>query len=287
MAFVFLLTFFLKCDTIIWYCKVVFSMEIEMKKIFLILLVMIFTVSLCLTAIPISAEDRVDKSELEAIIKEAQAIREEDYNTTITNWLMFQNMLGIVEGIYEDDSVTQEEVNSAVDNLRSRISKLGPKNTSSSSSFDTSEIEALVAEAKLMQRGDYSVTDAEWSNFQSQIRTTEYALSNGNEANIINNANNLDSLVNNIKAMKNNGDAIGVFPNPDSSIKIDSVMGEGQFSIDNGVIIVQTEKVMPKSTAEFAKGGFVYLGCGSTVAASALVIVGIIGAALAIKKKED
>ena len=138
-----------------------------------------------------------------------------------------------------------------------------------------------------MQRGDYSVTDAEWSDFQGQIRTTEYALSNGNEADIINNANNLYSLVNNIKARKNNGDAIGVFPNPDSSIKIDSVMGEGQFSIDNGVIIVQTEKVMPKSTAEFAKGGFVYLGCGSTVAASALVIVGIIGAALAIKKKED
>ena len=40
-------------------------------------------------------------------------------------------------------------------------------------------------------------------------------------------------------------------------------------------------------TEPLSQGGFVYLGCDATIALSALAVVGIIGAAVAIKKKED
>ena len=258
-----------------------------MKKIFSLIIAAILTVSLCLISLPISAEGEVDKSELEALIAEAKAINQGDYDADMTKWIMFRNMLGIVEGIYKDDTVDQAEVDSAVVNLRKRIDALGPKRSTETTEITETtgiseslveEINSLLSEARAMQRSDYLVTDADWTAFQTQITVTENALLKGNESRIISNANNLRTLVNDIKARKNNNNATDAFLNSDASINFESAIIGNQG---------QPKKEMPKSTAPFSKGGFIYLGCGSTVAASALVVVGVIGAVLAFKKKED
>lgn len=269
--------------------KLYFFVEIKMKKIFSLIIAVMLTVSLCLISLPISAEGEVDKSELEALIAEANDMRQEDYDATSIQWISFRNMLGIVEGVYEDETVDQVEVDSAVANLRSRIDALGPKRstetTGSTESADVQEIKSLLSEARAMNRIDYSVSDYEWEALQAQIELTREAIAGGDEATIISMGNKLYSIVESVKASKNTEGGMPVVTQPsqpqESYVYLDSA------DEDKVVIVEKEEKVMPKSTAPFSKGGFIYLGCGSTVAASALVVVGVIGAVLAFKKKED
>lgn len=261
-----------------------------MKKRFLFVLSIIFILSMCFGTISVSADENVDRSALESLIAEAREMEQGDYAAASTKWISFQITLENAERICGDETSTQDDIDSIVSTLQSRINDLGPKKETekeTSSSAAVEEIKAFLEEVKSMKMSDYSVGDYEWNNLQNQIMVTESAIAGGNEAVIISEANVLYSIVESIKAKPNTGDSdekIDVYPiqTQESHIKIEDIDDENVILIEQ-----KEEKVMPKSTAPFSKGGFIYLGCGSTVAASALVVVGVIGAALAFKKKED
>ena len=259
-----------------------------MKKKFLFVLSIMFILSLCLGSISVSAEGNTDKSALGALIEEARAMKMDDYNADTSNWIAFQSMLGIAEGVYGDDTADQDKVDETVRKLQSRIDALGQKISSTTEESSViAEIKVFLSEAKAMQMSDYSVSAYEWENLQNQIAVTENAIAGGNEAAIISAANVLYSIVDSIKAKPNtgySGESIEVYPiqPQETYIKIEDIDDEKAVLIEQ-----KEEKIMPKSTASFSKGGFIYLGCGSTVAISALAVVGVIGAALAFKKKED
>ena len=162
----------------------------------------------------------------------------------------------------------------------------------SATEVDKSELEALVEEAIKMKESDYNATTTDWIMFENTLDVAAGYLIDDDVS-----QEDIDLAVENLNKRI---DKLG--PKESSTVLSDESVGSNQIQMEDiiasgNAVIIETQRVnvsteketkpMPKSTAEFSKGGFVYLGCGSTVALSALAVVGIIGAALAIKKKED
>ena len=271
-----------------------------MKRIFLCIFTIIFAISIFSTAISVSA-DTVDTSTLEAVIEYAKTLKKTDYDVTAFTWNSFQAKIEEAEALCDSYNVSQSEIDSMEDNLLRNIELLIPINNNAGTGEETetdpngvdkTELEALLSHVSTLQRDDYDVSDQQWRSFITLVAEAR-SVFNTEEVTQA----DIDMVVGNISSAMSylNQNKIGnELDTSETGIRETSGLKPQESEIivatESPKLEVKTEKVKetrPKSTTPFMQGGFIDVNCGSSIAISAVAVVGIIGAALAIKKKED
>lgn len=116
-----------------------------------------------------SLEEIGDKTNLNAVIAEAETKVEEDY--TPDSWAAFQESLESAKAVQADEDAGVSQVTAAAQALTEAISGLTLR-------ADTTELAALVAQAKEITRGNY--TEESWDALQNAIAAAQEALDNPN-----------------------------------------------------------------------------------------------------------
>lgn len=261
--------------------------EAMKKKIFFTLALMLaFTISFA--AISVSAAIQSYYDELYNAIVEAECYDESKY--TPESYENLRSELDKAYDIIDRNNVSSYVVERVIASLNDAISNLEP--ITPEISVDTSALILMINTASDLRRENYDVTDEEWENFQSEISFAENMLNDyGLTQDLADlTANNLSVLISQIESRR-------IFEDFDDFEKEETLPNDIPDNKESATIIISTEtlpkptekvtRVYPKSTTPFAQGGFVEIGCGASAAISALVVVGIIGSALVIKKKED
>ena len=260
-----------------------------MKRIFSLILIIILAFSAFSAAISVSA---ADTSELEELIREAERKLSESSNYTSVSIAMLQaaydDACSVVDRV-ELDMADQSDVDQAAATLRERIDNLIPASGGSSlSGADKSKLQAAITKAETFQRSDYDVNSMEWSTFQSKITTAESAAANETytQAQIDNFTAVLENAIEDMEGKKKFSTGTEATQSTSAATESTSVT-EATAQRETTPPTEKVTKVYPKMTEPLSEGGFVYLGCDASIALSTLAVVGIIGAAVAIKKKED
>lgn len=110
-----------------------------------------------------------DKTNLNAVIAEAETKAEEDY--TPNSWKAFQESLGSAKTVQADEDAGVSQVNAAAQALTEAMEVLIAR-------ADTAELAALVDQAKDIEQGDY--TEESWDALQNAIAAAEEAIDNPN-----------------------------------------------------------------------------------------------------------
>lgn len=269
-----------------------------MKKVFLVILAMIFVFSVLSASITISAAT-VDKTELAALVSKAENLSMENFNTTIYAWNMFSSELEYAKNILANPNVTQSEVNYSVQDLSDAIARLG-REVVQTEAVDKSDLKALIDEAIMWKRADFTVDNSLWNELQGEIANAIMTFNNtsSTQQNIDNAINNLVTVMDIVYQYKVEDKVEDDIvdsketqsPNAETNVTAQPIVPT-ESVVDTSKTIVSGTKPMtetrPKSTTPFLQGGFIELGCDASIAFSALAIVGIIGSALVIKKKHD
>ena len=116
-----------------------------------------------------SLEEIGDKTNLNAVIADAETKVEEDY--TPDSWAAFQESLESAKAVQADEDAGVSQVTAAAQALTEAISGLTLR-------ADTTELAALVAQAKEITRGNY--TQESWDALQHAIAAAQEALDNPN-----------------------------------------------------------------------------------------------------------
>ncbi|WP_440896570.1 discoidin domain-containing protein [Amphibacillus sp. Q70] len=113
--------------------------------------------------------DEVDKSDLENLIAEAEALNEADY--TPETWQNFSERLETAKNVFDDPAVTQAEVNIAIVTLQASISEL---EEIAEVEIDKRVLAALVEAHADKQAEDY--TSESWEVFVEVLNSAEAVL---------------------------------------------------------------------------------------------------------------
>lgn len=267
-----------------------------MKRRVLSAFIIILVVVMMLGTISVSAytyEYDVDMYKFSTLVVDAEKFEFEHYNTTALTWVVFQNKLTNARNLLDStDPVSQDNIDLAYNELQEAIEKLGPSNyvepdIPATESVNKSELELLIVEAKSWKKTEYDVANWEWSNFLAEIEMANAVFeSDGSTQSEVDYATrNLSNAMNEMRSKKITNQTPDFETTPIETMP--SIQTERP---SETVYIPQTEKpkeTLPKSTAPLSQGGFIEINCGSSIAISALAVVGIIGAALVIKKKRD
>lgn len=265
-----------------------------MKKVFLVILAMIFVFSVLSASITISAAT-VDKTELAALVTKAENLSMENFNTTIYAWNMFSSELEYAKNILANPNVTQSEVNYSVQDLSDAIARLG-REVVQTEAVDKSDLKALIDEAIMWKRADFTVDNSLWNELQGEIANAIMTFNNtsSTQQNIDNAINNLVTVMDIVYQYKAEDDIVDSketqSPNVETNVTAQPIVPTESVVATSKPIVSGTKpmtETRPKSTTPFLQGGFIELGCDASIAFSALAIVGIIGSALVIKKKHD
>lgn len=267
-----------------------------MRKVFLVILAMIFVFSALFVSISISAAT-VDKTELQTLVSKAENLEMENFNTTIYAWNLFLSELEYAQNVLGEPNATQAHVNVAVRDLSDAIARLG-REIVQTEAVDTTELRDVIATAIEYSRADFDVDDITWNDFQVELAEAITIFSNQNNTQeIIDNAKN--NLIIAMEALEQYRVAVEDDTTDPSSTQGPNGENGGDIQSDTPTesetvtakptkpATEYVEQTRPKSTTPFLQGGFIELGCDASVAFSALAIVGIIGSALVIKKKRD
>ena len=255
---------------------------------------MILTFSVFSTAISVSAET-VDKTALEALVAEAEGFQRENFKASNVTWSMFVSELGYAQSVLASPYATQEEVNSALQNLGAIIPRLGPQ-IKQTEAIDMSELQAIISEAVAYNKSDFEIEDVLWNDFQVELANAIMTVndSSATQQEIDNAKNNLVMVMEvvdqyRIYKEENTQPSATQKPNGGATESNQTTTPTESVKATSKPTTTATEPVTetrPKSTTPFLQGGFIELGCDASVALSALAVAGIIGAAFAIKKKE-
>ena len=105
---------------------------------------------------------KVDKSQLEALIKEAEGKTETDY--TAKSWAKLVTALEAAKSEFRNENATQESVNNAYDNLKTAIDGLTAK-------ADKTQLKALIDEANGKNKTEY--TSASWKVLEAALKNAQ------------------------------------------------------------------------------------------------------------------
>ena len=108
---------------------------------------------------------KVDKSQLEALIKEAEGKKEADY--TAKSWAKLVTALEAARSEFRNENATQESVNNACGSLRTAIDGLTAK-------ADKTELQKLITKAKDKKEADYTADS--WKVFADALTNAEKEL---------------------------------------------------------------------------------------------------------------
>ena len=101
-----------------------------------------------------------DKTALNALIAEAEALKETDY--TAESWKEFKAALASAETVAADSAASQSAVNEAKDKLQSAMTAL-----EKAAAADKTALNALIAEAEALEASDYSASS--WKAVQTAL----------------------------------------------------------------------------------------------------------------------
>ena len=102
--------------------------------------------------------ERGDKTALEALIDEAEALKEADY--TADTWAAFEEALNAAQTVAADEDALQGEIDDVADALRAAMDAL-------TANSDKSALEELISEAENMQQDSYTADS--WSKLEEAL----------------------------------------------------------------------------------------------------------------------
>ena len=250
-----------------------------MRKLSFIIISVIAVSALLLAAFSVSAAS-VDKSSLEALVIDARTYQKEQYETTTLRWNIFQNELQKAEKVLADEYASQRNVDDARSLLLTAIINLGTP--IDRQNIDKSQLSALITEASAMVKTDYDVSNEEWQILQTELAAAQTVLDGkySTQDEIDTSCENLRRYIDYVNQWKKER------VESEQTASTETIFTPETESVRE----TRTEKpteTLPKLTTPFLEGGFIEIGCDASVAISALAIVGIIGAMVVIKKKED
>ena len=219
-----------------------------------------------------------DKSNLEAQLAKLETLEKEEYYTPNT-WEALQTPIASATTVNNNINATQEEVDKAAEDLEKAIKNLAKK-------ADKTELSEAVAKAKTLKKESYDVTAFTWNIFQGMIEDCEALIAdiNATQGQVDLSLAELKEKIEGLTPIKNNGSSDNTDDGndeADTEEATDASDAETEAATQATVQIPTAQATTaPANTAK--KGG-----CGSSVAISALVVLGAIGTAVALKKKED
>ena len=251
-----------------------------MRRILIVILAIALVFSFC--AVSVCAADLEalppDKRELEALVAEAQTFRRDQYEVSEEEWVYFLDKLIRAEEVLMTDYVYQTYVDNALYDLQYAISVL----KSSEKSVDKNKLQQIIESAMRLEKQNYFISQTRWDEFQMAIYFANETLEDENARQIeVDDA--CESLRDWMLSLSQFEVGIG---GEETDIATDVIIIESDIEKYPPVkdVIIPEE---PKSTTSVWDGGVIELGCDASLAISALAIVGMIGAAALIKKKED
>ena len=214
---------------------------------------------------PSPVEPEVDKTELEAAIREAQTLAASDY--TAESWAAFQSALEKAVEISgsaaaDENAVAQAlaDLNNAISNLR-RVENPDPEDPNPvEPGVDKTELEAAIREAQTLAASDY--TAESWAAFQSALeRATEISGSATADENAVAQAlADLNNAIGNLRRAEN--------PNPGNPDPVNPGMEE---QIPDNTNTASESKAVSTGDS-FESAGYVLLMMTAGVAAVAVCL---------------
>ena len=113
-------------------------------------------------------ETTVDKTKLEAAIKEADALKESDY--TADSWKAYEKALESANKVFTDDKADQEAVDQAVKALNDAKSALKKPETT----VDKTKLEAAIKETDALKESDYTADS--WKAYADALKAAKAVL---------------------------------------------------------------------------------------------------------------
>src|SRR5699024_6727371 len=135
----------------------------------------------------------VDKSELVKAVDSAKARVEEDY--TPESWSVFEEAITTAEIVLANEEATQEEVQSALKDLR--LAEIALEKVEEPKEVDKSELAKAVALAK--KRNEANYTDESWKSFVIALKKAEKILADETAT-----QKDIQKSLNNLLATENN-----------------------------------------------------------------------------------
>lgn len=216
-----------------------------------------------------------DKSDLIAALASLDALKESDY--TPASWEALQTPIAKATAVKNNVSATQEEVDAALGALTMAINDLAKPGNKTA-------LKSAITSAKALKKSDYNVVSVTWSVFQTCIEEAEAVLNDENAT-----QGDIDLILEELnEKIEGLGSPVKNNTNNNNNNTDDEELDEDE-NLD--VEEDEDETAAPATQAPAVQAPIVQpapakKGCGSSVALSALAIVGAIGTALVIKKKD-
>ena len=214
-----------------------------------------------------------DKSDLEAAIAELDDLNESDY--TPASWEALQTPIAKAAAVKNNVSATQQEVDEALAALTMAINALAKPGNKTA-------LKSAITSAKALKRADYNVLAVTWNVFQTCIEEAEAVVADANatQGDIDLALENLNEKIKGLgEPAKNNNN------NNNTDDEDEDLEDEEDEDTEDEETLAPVPQT-PATQAPIVQPAPAKKGCGSSVALSALAIVGAIGTALVIKKKD-
>lgn len=227
------------------------------------------------TATGALAAKPVDKTALAASITAAEALKQADYVST--SWATLAKPLADAKATNESATATQSKIDTDKAALDAAVAALVKRG-------DKTELKALIEECKALKEADWQGNPTAWTMFVNGIEDAEKLCENADasEADVAGMITDLKDRKAKLIASKGNEGAEGDAPSTDApaddaETEAPADDAETEAPADDA----ETEAPADDETEAAKKG------CGSSIALSALAVIGVVGTALVIKKKED
>ena len=206
------------------------------------------------------------KTALSAVFEQYNALNESDF--TPKTWEALQVAVAGATAVLKDESATQAEVDTATTVLEDAIEALELPG-------DKAKLETAITAAKNLVKSDYAVTTLVWNVFQKAIEDAEEVLADVNAT-----QEDVDKALADLEEKVNSLESGDVTDEKNPPVNDDNNKDENDDEDADATEAPATDAPATDAPAPANKG------CGSTVALSALAIVGVIGTALVIKKRD-
>ena len=218
----------------------------------------------------------VDKTALKTLIDECKTLVESEH--TADSWAPFATALKAADDYYNDENALPSALKGITDALtkaKKALAKFG----------DKTPLKALIDECKALKEADWQGNATAWKMFVKGIAAAEeiYNKDGATQQEIAGIIDELTYKKDSLKATAKT-DAPGT-PGASEGENGASDAPETEAPADDAETAAPTdgeETDAPEEETEAKKGG-----CGSSIALSALAVIGVVGTALVIKKKED
>ena len=202
-----------------------------------------------------------DKGELETKLAEAKELKQADYNCTPLAWFMLEKAITAAEEVMANKSASAIEVSTALDDLATAIKNIGDSKPAESET-QAPETQAPETQAPETQAPETQAPETQAPETQAPETQAPATQAPATQA----------------PATQAPATQAPATQAPQTQAPITELPETLEPSIDT----METGETGTETMSVTAKGA-----CGSSIAVSALAVVGVIGTAVVLKKKED